>query len=106
MCMEGIRIGRRTKINQYTWSTGVGQAQIVPPNPRRVALMIGSPVSSVAFIAPALPVTTTTGIPINTGQNPIILNIEDHGELVTTAWFGTSAAGRDGLIVEVLLDEE
>jgi hypothetical protein len=94
MCLEDVMIGRASRA--YSIATVLSAAvavEIVPADKFRLTLIIGSPTSGTMFWSHDPNVGVLTGIPLPTAFPPIVLNVKDHGEIVTGAMFGIASAG-------------
>ena len=93
MCMEDIRLGRKTAGIQNLIALTNASQRIVDQSPDRVMLTIYPPVSGTATIAMSADVAVNVGITLTSEDHPIKLNIIDDGDLVTKAWYGIHSAG-------------
>src|SRR5437667_6532007 len=107
MCMEDIRLGRKTMSRVgFTNITSTGNL-VIGPNPRRVALCFFSSQTRYFTISNNNPTTLFEGITIGVSGSPILLNIKDHGNCVCKAWYGIASAGSDDIgWIEAELVEE
>lgn len=81
--------------------------QIAPFSPNRVALVIGPPATNTLFVGIDGSVLATTGLRRVQTNEPIILNIQDHGDLVRHAFFAVATGGNAIIQVwQTLLDEK
>ena len=120
MCIEDIRIGRKTSVavREVTLVAGAAAVQIVEHNVQRIHLTFLSGNLAGASIAPQ-PITpsATNGFQIFHGLDglaaatvqdpyPIEFDIQEHGLAVTLPWQGFAlAAGNSVLtIIEVILN--
>lgn len=83
MCMEDIRIMRRTVTAEHQIECASGVARLMlPVNERRVALIVGSNVQSNLNITMQATPTSTVGLGLQTNYPPLILTLLQHGDLV------------------------
>lgn len=99
MCIEDIRIGRYSRAYNISTVMGAVAIEIVPEDKNRLCLILGAPTSGTLFWSHDPAVTVLTGIPLPTGFPPIVLNVKDHGEIVTGKVFGIISAGTPNVSV-------
>ena len=109
MCMEDIRIMRRTRSRMFSL-TVQASGVIVGPSPNRVALIITTN-GALRVVGTERNMVVTAGRGIAVGDAagasahiPLILDIQHHGALVTEAWYGTP--GQVYIVGESYLDEQ
>ncbi len=88
MCMEDVRIGRLANFAESNVAVGVASAQVVAASPNCYALMFSPPAAGTVTLSTITPVVAGVGFSLNAGGLPLLLNIKDHGAMVTKAWFG------------------
>lgn len=81
--MEDIRIGREGKSTQYHVNVDVASSPFIEANKQRTCLIISRPVTNYFTISFYDAAVLDQGINIYPGGNPFILNIQQHGSLVT-----------------------
>ena len=107
MCIEDIRLGRKTSASQLEAPLTGTSALVVGNALNRIALIFSPPSASVATLSLNRPSVDGEGLIIAAGDRPIKLNIRDHGRLVTSQWFGIVAAGAETISVfETFLEEQ
>lgn len=93
MCMEDIRIGRKSHGGWYPGTAQVGSpVEAIPANPHRTAIYFSGPGlggGSAIFLTFSTEKTALSGQGVTTanfgpGQ---LLTIEDLGEIITKAWY-------------------
>ena len=100
MCIEDVRIGRASRAALIsTVLSNVTVQEILPEDKDRYAIVIGAPTSGTAFISDKADVTVLTGIPIATGQAPLVLDIKTHGEMARCKLFALASAGTPSISV-------
>lgn len=122
MCIEDVRMGRRTgvAVTTVTLVAAGTVGQIVQQNNQRTHLMIASS-NRQRFNAAPSPITpsSTAGIAVGTLSTvgldlsqlmfiPIDIDIQSHGRLVTLPWSGAAVGGADAIliVIETFLQEE
>ena len=107
MCMEDVRIGRRSISQNYSFTTGVTAHQVLPGSDNRVSVILGSPLAgTITYFDEANPVSGL-GFNIGAGQPPMVLNIQDHGDVVRHQWWAIAdAAARVHAVGETILQEQ
>src|SRR5687767_13336417 len=107
MCMEDIRIGRRTSSTENLIAALAAAYQIADANNERITLIIHPPVSGTLMVSVRSDVSLTAGIPLTVGSHPLIFTIQTHGSLVMRPFFAIhSAGGIFTAVDEVLLGEQ
>lgn len=91
MCIEDIRLGRLTAVSEVNVAVGVASAQVIAASPLRTELIFSPPVAGSVSLSTISPVVLNTGLQLNAGGPPIALNIRDHGQLCSQAWFGIAS---------------
>lgn len=90
MCMEDIRLGRESTavVNQTTIPANQ-RVQLCGDDIARTALLISNDGVNLVLLTPrGAPQTAAFGIALTSGTPFIQLTIEEHGNLVQSAWFG------------------
>lgn len=99
MCMEDVKIGRETGGNEVPYSVGASAIQILPNDPKRTSLILSPPIANTVTFGFTNSVASGVGMNLSVNSSPIVLNIKDHGELVTKPIFAIgSGAGTNGAI--------
>lgn len=107
MCMEDIRMGRRTASVETVYPIGVTAQQVAGGSEMRVGLLLGAPLTGTITYGTSNAIVSGQGLNLSAGQVPIELRIERHGEAVNKAWFGIgSGAGLFALVSEALLQDK
>lgn len=92
MCIEDIRIGRRTKTTRYRVSVPAGRSlQLLPPNADRVSLFIPSTASSASIGIDTSDLGSVTEGTILTAYQAIRFSLASDGQLVTFGWFAMNS---------------
>lgn len=78
---------------------GVASGQLVPSSPYRVGLVLTSAGSGIVTYSPSNPAVLGQGIVLAAGTEPLILTIDQVGQLVQREWNVIHSVG--GLSVEV-----
>lgn len=107
MCMEDIRMGRRTASVETVYPVGATVIQVAGGSEMRVGLLLGAPLTGTITYGTSNAVISGQGMNLAAGQPPIELRIETHGEAVNKSWFAIgSGAGLFALISEALLQDK
>jgi hypothetical protein len=107
MCLEDKRLGRETGSAEYLVAIPVGKTQLVGPNPLRVSLTIFPPDTSSIHFTSRNEAVAGQGIFLQAGQAPVCLTIEEHGNIVTWAWYANATAGTLNVpVIEATLGKE
>lgn len=109
MCMEDVRIGRKSIVFRYRLTVPAnGSVQALSNAPDRIALLIPSHGSAVTLGADTVDLGGTVEGTINLQQNNVRLSIGHDGALVTFPWFimNSSAASQTITVWETRLLEQ
>lgn len=107
MCMEDVRIGRKSAFIETTYAIGAAAVLVVPSAGDRTALILGPPSSGTVTFSTVAPVAAGSGLTINAGGAPVILDIRSVGEAVNRGWYAIgSGAGLTGFIGQTLTQEQ
>lgn len=88
MCMEDVRIGRAALFSETQVAIGVASGNVVAASPNCFALVFSPPAAGTVTLSTNTPVVAGAGFALNANGLPLMLNIKDHGAMVTKAWFG------------------
>lgn len=106
MCMEDIRIGRRTIHTPRNLSLTVSSKLATDYSEKRTQLMFYPPPSGTATFYPGNTVVANVGITLGSTSHPILMTVETHGDLVKQRWSAIHSAGGVSVFVsEGYLDE-
>lgn len=109
MCMEDIRIGRKSSSWCKVFSITAGTAQtIASANPRRIALTIGNGGGSVMMAYPAVIADQIlAGFPTASGCGPLYFDLGNVGSMLWQEWRAQPSAGTVLVtVIETILDEQ
>lgn len=107
MCMEDIRIARKTRFKSYDFDVGTGTQLLLPVNPKRFALVFGNSNSGTITIGQNSTMVLGRGIACTTTSPPIIFRLTLEGDLVRSQWYAFgSGAGLRFTVYEVELMDE
>jgi hypothetical protein len=107
MCMEDVRIGRKTLGRMVPVTCTTASQAILAGAPSRYALILGAPLSGTITYSTLAGVVSGLGFNITAGADPIKLTIQDEGDIVRQAWFVIGAAGGElAAVSEILLAEQ
>ena len=107
MCIEDIKIGRRSTIIERRVALSTTSAQLVGPNPRRTGLVIGSDNTARITLSLIDPAVAGSGMLQAAGGAPIKLDIAHQGQLLTKPIFAVLNAGTATVAVwETIFDLE
>lgn len=109
MCMEDVRLGRQTGPAGSFFNIGNGTNDtIAQQNPLRTTLIIACPNAVGCFVAPMpLDPSADQGIFLDRTSDPLILDIQHHGTLVTSQWRADGNAAASTLtVLESILEKQ
>lgn len=86
MCLEDIRLGRETLSGVTTLVLDGTDQPLLPQSMSRIALILTPPSQGVVFYHIGSTIPANQGIRLAAGDGPLILDIQQHGDLVRRAW--------------------
>lgn len=86
MTPQGIATGRRTTSSQSNQTVATTSNYFLSPAPTRVAVIVSAPATNRFTLSLAEPAVLDQGITLYPGKNPLILTVEEHGDIVTKLW--------------------
>lgn len=107
MCMEDIRLGRKTytAFRAVTASPGA-DTQIIGPSEKRIAIRIGINSSNLEVAPTVAGQATTAGFFLNTTKPDFEIDLARYGSIVQQAWSARSTGGPTIAIMETFLDDK
>ena len=87
MCMEDVRIGRKSSMVERNLPIGTASIQAAVASDSRVCLVLGAPLTGKVTYTTISPAVSGTGLVVTAGSAPVIFDIQHHGNLVTSNWF-------------------
>lgn len=100
MCMEDIRIQRKTEVAwQFLPVSNLAPVQLLPADPLRVSLILGSSSTGRVSFGNVAGIVAAQGLIINTNGAPITLSIRDYGQVVTGEWWGVASVANVSIFV-------
>ena len=109
MCMEDVRIGRKSVVFRYRYTIPAnGSVQVLLNRPDRIAMLIPSHGAATTLGADTVDLGGVTEGTINLQQNNVRLSIGQDGSLVTMPWYVMNSAGSQQVITvwETVLMEQ
>lgn len=82
MCMEDVRIGRKSTAGESIKSVSQTSSMLLPQSPKRTAIIISAPTTGYITLSFNGPVVSGSGIIINALDTPLSLDIHHHGAMV------------------------
>lgn len=110
MCMEDVRIGRSTVSADASPSIGTTATELVSASLDRYCLIISPPIAGQVTIGfDPNHVASGVGIVLASGADPLVLTIQEHGDMVRRAWYaavdtGTRSVGVSWSSLQVVKD--
>lgn len=109
MCLEDVRLGRKTRFTiRKVTATNAADAVVVPWSATRVALLIRPATSGDVLIGPfAGGGVSAYGFLFSNTLYPIDLTIDRHGETVISSWLArATGADVELIVIETFLEEK
>lgn len=97
MCMEDVRLGRATGPRISTVNVATTKTPLVPYAPDRVTLIISAPTTGPMLLSGNQGEAATAGLRLPAGGDPLVLDIQHHGALVTMAWYAAIPGGAEDI---------
>lgn len=85
MCMEDVRIMRKTQIGQRNVGVQLTSTPLLDANPNRIALVISCPSTNRVTLMIDQAAVLDLGITLYPLGTPFVLSLMEHGNLVTRA---------------------
>ena len=106
MCMEDIRLGRKTITNELPLTIGATAIEVAAAMPLRTTLVLGAPLTGQVTYSLNPNVTAGQGLNVQLGSSAVTLTIQDHGDMVRQTWYAIgSGVGLKAAIYQTLLTE-
>lgn len=107
MCMEDIRIMRKTSVRFRKVTVTNVSVQIIEQNELRVALWYYNGSGAAVAVDGTNPAIAAEGRQLTVGQAGEVMDLEHHGRIVTQPLFAITAAGSTVVTVwETILEEQ
>lgn len=109
MCMEDVRIGRKSIVFRYRLTVPAnGSVQVLSNSPDRISMLIPSNGSAVTLGADTVDMGGVVEGTINLNENNVRLSIGHDGALVTFPWYvmNSSASNQTITVWETRLMEQ
>lgn len=90
MCPAGIKLLRNAFLRAFSISVATTATDLLPADPRRVALVISAPETDAVRISAIGVATTTNGIHLAADNSPLLLNLDSFGNGVVQAFSAIS----------------
>jgi hypothetical protein len=104
--MDDVRIGRRTLSRNVSVVLAAGIKLILPGNPARFSIVFCGPQAGQVACSTDPNVVALAGLQFITNSAPVMLTIQEHGDLVRQAWYAFSSGGATAMtIFETILQE-
>ena len=99
MCMEDVRIGRKSIVYRYRLTVPAnGSVQVLSNAPDRIAMLIPSHGNATSLGADTVDLGDVVEGTINLQQNNVRLSIGHDGALVTMPWYVMNSANQQQTI--------
>jgi len=99
MRMESVTTGRATTSAQQVVSVTTSSGTFLLAAPRRVALIVSAPLTNRFTLSLKSTAVIDEGLTLHPTQDPLLLTVEKHGDLVTRGWTAISSSGTQGVAV-------
>lgn len=106
MCMEDVRLGRKSRPSVSSVAMTNTQKLLVSHSDQRITLIISAPLTNRLTIHTRQGAVSLDGIVLYPGGAPLKLNITNDGSLCCANWYGILDAGTDTIgVAESFLTE-
>lgn len=99
MCMEDVRLGRRSYPGQDIQSVTDTSAEAIQANDSRTALLVQNVGLNPVTLSPLNPAVASAGMVLAAGASLPLMDIQHHGALVTDGYFAVCGAGLTSTLV-------
>lgn len=106
MCMEDVKLGRRTVQNFKNIVQTVDPQPLVEQNSRRVAIHVSNSDGILGWIGPNANIGTNGGLIMSTGGHIFHADVQKHGNLVTCPFFAKGGVGNVWTVWETILEAD
>lgn len=106
MCMEDVRIGRKTVQNFLNITQTVDPQPLLPQESKRIAIVVSNADGIIGWIGPNANIGTNGGILMPTGGTIHKLDLQKHGNVVTSPLFAKGGVGQVWTVWETVLEAE
>lgn len=107
MCVEDIRIGRRSRSAEQIVAIGPTATQIIPEDPHRTYITFNGPLTENVTVSTRPDVTFGNGASITSTNSRREFELTKQGDCVTKAWFAITMVGADTMnVMTTSVDEE
>ena len=93
MCMEDVRLGRVTRCGERRINLTVVSQRVIDQSKHRRTLILFPPPSGTTTFSIRDPVAANVGIVIPASSPPVTLTLDEHGDIVTKAFFAIHSVG-------------
>jgi len=105
MCLEDLQVGRRRTSRIRSVTAGLVAIKLTDRSPTRVGLILSSHPTSQLTVGEGDAVTALAGLHLPPLSAPLVLSVEQHGDLVTKElWIISNVAASLAGIVEIDFD--
>lgn len=106
MCMEDVRLGRKTQSIVSTFSITATPVRIAAFNPRRVAIAISiNNATAIAVVSMGASIAGNGAFTVALAGGMVKLNIQHDGAITFSEMWASSATGHTMYVIETILDE-
>lgn len=107
MCMEDIRIGRKSTAIEGRLVTNMSVQILCQADPKRTSLIIYPPITGVLYLGTTLNIALLSGIHLSATMEPIRITLATHGQLVTRLWYAVCSVNAAAVsFIETHLEDE
>lgn len=93
MCLEDVRLARKTSCVSKDSPTTAASAVAIPQNDKRYSLVISNTGGNPVYLSFQSPAVDAKGILLPVSGSPFILDLQHHGRILTAAIYAISPAG-------------
>lgn len=87
MCMEDVRIGRKTMSRQHDFTATTTSQPLISGSDDRYAMILTAPLVGHVTYSLENPAVLGNGINLGVGDGAITISIQEHGDIVRRPWF-------------------
>lgn len=97
MCLEDIRIMRKSTSGEHTKTITTTSSLFISPDKDRISLVIGAPETNEVVLSMNSPAAVGSGIRLQAGGNPLILTLMANGDMVTKGFYAIAVANTEAI---------
>lgn len=99
MCFEDVQMGRETAAGQFLVPIGNTAKIVVGESERRYCLILPNLLTGNVTYSMDPSVTSGVGIVLNANSGPLVLTVQEHGDICRRAWYAITDQASTSLLI-------